>query len=122
MVTIADPDRLARHRELLRRFVLVHLLAYVPAFTMAVAALPGAVVRAVDGGDDVSTASDLAWLLVRAALPPFFAGLVAAHLAGVPWMRARSTRGRLLAFVAPAAMTLAAAAYGLVAWSGLLAG
>lgn len=117
-----EADRLARHRELLRRFLVVHLVAYLPAFALAVAAIPAAVARAVDGGDAVSTAADLAWLLARAALLPFLAGLVVSHLAGLPWMASRATRGRLLAFAVPAALTLAAAAYGAVAWSRLLAG
>jgi hypothetical protein len=112
-----DPSRdarLARHREAFRRFMLVHLLAYLPATVAAAAALPTALDGALGGSP--STRFEVVALVLRAAALPFVATWFASHGLGARWVVSLDERGKFAALVVPLAGSALLGGYAFLRW------
>lgn len=117
-----DAERLARHRRLMSKLLKVHFLAYVPAFSASVAAIPYVVDRALADGSTRHEERAVMLVIMAGSIIAFVVAFVLAHALGVPWLRARDDRGRGLAIGGALAMTLACVVAGAVGWAALFSG
>jgi hypothetical protein len=113
---------LARHREVFRRFAIVHFLAYLPATLVAIALLPSRLDGAIASGIEPSDARAAIGLVLRSTAPVFAVTWIASHLLGARWIVSVESQGRAVALGAPIVVALASALAAAVTWSAFLSG
>jgi hypothetical protein len=104
------------------RFLLGHMLAYVPGFLWAAAWIPRAIEAELD---ELAAASDEATvraIVMRKMLLPFVVAFGVTHLWALPWVRRDDATTRALLLVGTGLACLAAVVYGVWAWAALLRG
>ncbi|NUP14062.1 MAG: hypothetical protein HOW73_49145 [Polyangiaceae bacterium] len=100
--------------------MIVHFVAYLPAFAWAIAVIPSAVRREVSAGHVKDELGSVLVMVLTYAGTTFSVALVVAHALGIPWIRAQNDRGRRVAIGGAIAMTAVAMILGAVSWISLL--
>lgn len=116
-----EGDARARRRRAFGRFLVAHMVAYVPAFVWAVAWIPIAILRNFAHLERVATNEKMVsdFVLRQMIVPVVGVGLLA-HLVAIPWIR-RPERRWVLAFLgADALLTIAGVVVAIVYWVRLL--